>query len=234
MMAALNRNTGKTVWASAGTGDKPGYATPIIVDVKGLRQVITMTSGSAIGVAAETGKLLWRYDQPARYEVIATQPVYYDGHVAVFGTWGRGSTLLKLNVDGERCTAEEIWRTTELDNEHGGVVLLDGYLYGHADGNHQKRHWACIEWKTGKTMWTSNELQGPRSGCLTTADGMLYVMDEKCMVGLVPVNPEKFEIVSQFRLPKQEPGPSWAHPVVCGGRLYIRYSQYLFVYNVSM
>lgn len=228
LMVALDKRTGKTIWTTPATGDKPGYTAPILFEHAGQRQIVTMTSGSAVGVAADTGKLLWRYDQPARYEVNASQPIYHDGHVAIFGTWGVGATLLKLTPAG----VETVWHTTELDNEHGGVVLVDGYLYGHADGNHKHRHWACLEWKSGRTMWTSDELPGPRSGTTSYADGMLYLMNEKGVVALAPASPQKLEIVSQFEIPKFGKGPTWAHNVICGGRLYVRHSQCLYVYNV--
>jgi len=228
MMAALDKRTGKTVWTTPATGDKPGYTAPILFEHAGQRQIVTMTSGSAIGVAADTGKLLWRHDQPSRYEVIASRPIYHDGHVVVFGTWGVGATLLKLTATG----IEKVWHTIELDNEHGSVVLVNGYLYGHADGNHKHRHWACLDWQTGATMWTSNEMPGPRSGTTSYADGMLYLMDEKCTVALAPASPQKLEIVSRFTLPNPGKSPSWAHLVICGGRLYVRYGQFLYVYNI--
>ncbi|MCX7887308.1 MAG: PQQ-binding-like beta-propeller repeat protein, partial [Verrucomicrobiae bacterium] len=228
LMAALNKFSGKTVWTTPATGDKPGYTSPIVFEHAGRRQIVTMTSASAIGVAADSGKLLWRYDQPARYDVNASQPIYHDGHLAIFGTWGVGATLLRLTPSG----VEKVWHTTELDNEHGGVVLVNGYLYGHADGNHKHRHWACLEWKTGRTMWTSDELPGPRSGTTSYADGMLYLMNEKGVVALAPASPQKLEIVSKFEIPKLGKGPTWAHNVICGGRLYVRHSQYLFAYDV--
>jgi len=155
LMVACDQQTGRTVWVCIGVGDKPGYTSPILINYGGLRQLITMTSSHAIGVAAGTGKLLWKYRHPAPYDVNASQPVYHDGHIALFGTWGRGATWLRLNVNGDRCTVAEVWRTAELDNEHGGVVCVGGYLYGQADGNHLHRHWACLDWETGKSMPTT-------------------------------------------------------------------------------
>ena len=233
LMVALDRHTGKTIWQTPGTGDKPGYTAPQLITVAGQRQIVTMTSGSALGVAPETGRLLWRFEMPAPYEVNASHPVYHDGQLAIFGTWGRGAYLLRLKPDGDRCTVEQVWHTTELDNEHGGVVLVNGALFGHADGNHKHRHWACLDWATGRTLWTSDELPGPRSGALTTAAGMLYLLNEKRQVALAPADPKKLEIVSQFELPAVGEGPSWAHPVLCNGRLYVRYSQYLYAFDIA-
>ena len=231
-MVALDMDTGKTVWTCTGVGDKPSYASPIIVNYKGLRQIVTFMSASAIGVAADTGRLLWKYDHPIKYDANIVTPIYHDGHIILFATLGRGATMLKLNVMDETCTVEEVWRTEELDNEHGGVVLVDGYFYGHADGNHKWRHWACLELTTGKTMYSVDGLPVTRSAALTYADGMLYLLSDLGTVALMPANPRDFNIVSQFQLPKGGEGPTWAHPVVCSGRLYIRHGNFLYVYDV--
>ncbi len=231
-MVALDKDTGKTVWTCTGIGDKPGYTSAMIVDYQGLRQIVTVMSDSAIGVAAETGKLLWQYPHEVRFGVNCDKPIYHDGHIFLFGTWGRGATKLKLNVDGDDCSVEEVWRTKELDNEHGSVMIVDGYLYGQADGDHQKRHLACLDMETGKTVWTADELCGDRSASLTFADGMLYFVSDQGEIGLVRPNPEKLEIVSRFELPKNDQGVFYAHPVVCGGRLYIRHGEFLYAFDV--
>jgi len=231
-MVALDKNTGQTRWTCAGIGDKPSYATATIIDYQGLRQILTMTSESAIGVAAETGKLLWKYAHTVRFEANCDTPLYHDGHVYLFGTYGYGATKLKLNVRGDRCSVEKIWHTTELDNEHGGVLIVDGYLYGQADANHKQRRMACLEAATGKTMWTARELAGRASATLTLAEGMFYVVSDQAEVALVKPNPKRLEIVSKFELPGDGKGEVRARPVVCGGRLYIRHDQILYVYNV--
>jgi len=224
LMVALDKRTGKTVWITPATGDKPAYTAPILVN----RQIVTMTSVSAVGVDADTGKLLWRYEQTVPYEANISHPIHRDGHIIISSTWGVGTTLLKLATTG----VQKVWHTTELDNEHGGFVLVDGYLYGLADGNHKQRHWACLDWETGKTMWTSDNIPGLRSATTSYADGMLYLMTEKGVVMLANANPQKLDIVSQFELPKQGKGLCWAHLVICDGRLYIRHGQYLYVYEI--
>ena len=231
-MVALDRDTGDTVWICTGVGDKPGYTSPIVVEYQGLRQIITLTSASAIGVHANTGELLWQYDHPVKYDVNIVTPRYDDGHVLLFATLARGATKLKLLVDGQKCRVEEVWRTEELDNEHGGVVLVDGYLYGHADGDHKWRHWTCLDAETGKTMYAVEGLPVKRSAALTYAEGMLYLVSDQGTVALAPTDPMGFNIVSQFDLPRSGDGPVWAHPVVCSGRLYLRHGEFLYVYDV--
>jgi len=231
-MAALDRDTGKTLWTCGGLDDKAGYAAPILVDCGGLRQVVTITANWAIGVAAETGKLLWKYPQKVPYEANCVTPLYHDGHVVISGTWGGGATLLKLTVTGKTCKVQKVWWSRALDNEHGGIVLVNGYLYGQADGNHQHRRQVCLDFRTGRTMWTSEKLKGRRSATVTVADGMLYILTDRGEVALVRPNPRRQDIVSRFELPKGGKGEVWAHSVVCGGRLYIRHGEFLYVYDV--
>lgn len=233
-MVALNKHTGETVWTCAGFGDKAAYTSPILVDYMGLRQIITTTSASAMGVAADTGELLWKHHYPAELGGNVSTPIYHDGHVALFRFFGMGATMVKLNVSGQTCAVEEAWHTGELDCGLAGVVLVDGYLYGQADGNQKRRHWACLELKTGKTMYSVDGLPVKDVGTLTYADGMLYLLGDPGNVALVPASPEGFDIVSQFQLPKDGKGPALAQPVVCGGRLYLRHGDSLYAYDVRL
>lgn len=230
-LVALDKDTGKTIWTCRGIGDKPGYASPTIVDYKGLRQLVTLMSASAVGVEIETGRLLWKYPHPVKFDENILCPLFIDGHIFICASHRRGSTLLKLNVEGKNCSVEEVWRTEELDNQHGGVIIANGYLFGYAEGNH-KYHWACLEFKTGRTMYSGKGLPG-KSTSITFADGMLYLLSEQGTVALMPPDPKKFKPVSTFQLPKTERRvKNWAHPVVCGGRLYLRSGNYLYAFDV--
>lgn len=229
---ALDKLTGETIWACKGIGDKPAYASGVVVEYGGLRQFITMMSASAVGVEIETGRLLWRHEREAPYDVNVASPVYHDGHVAISTTWGRGATLLRLNVRGRDCSVEQVWHNPEFDIEHGGFIFLDGFLYGLADGDHKRRHWACVRWETGEKTYDAKG-PGKRSAATSYADGMLYLLGDDRKVALVPATPGGFEITSQFELPKGPEGPTWAHPVIHGGRLYLRHSDWLYAYDVG-
>lgn len=231
-LAALDKDTGETRWTCTGVGDRHAYTSPAMVEYQGLRQIVTMMAASAVGVEAETGRLLWQYPYEAPYGVNCNTPLYDNGHLYLFSTWGRGATKLRLVVEGRNCSVETVWHTRELDNEHGGVILVDGYLYGHADGDHKHRHQACLNAETGETMWVSDELAGQASAAVTFADGLLYVVTDRGEIALVRPNPERMDIVSRFHLPHGGLGPVWAYPVVCGGRLYIRHGEFLYAYDI--
>jgi len=191
--------------------------------------IVSMSQKSLIGVHADTGDLLWRFEHyTPRYVANCVTPIYHDGHVFVTSGYEKGSALLKIHVDGAKATVEPVWKTKDLDNRHGGVVLLDGHVYGASHATNHGR-WACLDWKTGRLTYAE---RGVGTGSLTAADGLLYTLSEHRKVGLVRPTPSGHALVSQFQIPEGGKGPTWAHPVVCAGRLYIRHSDRLYAYDV--
>ena len=154
-------------------------------------------------------------------------PIYHDGHVFLSGGYGLGSALLKIGIKAGKSSAVPVWRSKDLDNRHGGVVLVDGYLYGSAHFSNNAK-WICLDWKTGRKMYAD---RGVGEGSLTCAGGMLYTMSERGAVGLVKPTPSGFRLVSRFKLPEGGEGPA-DHPVVCSGRLYLRHADRLYAYDV--
>ena len=230
-VVALDKTTGETVWAAASADeDLAGYATLSLVEQDGLRIILTMTAKALIGINADGGELLFRFPHKTNYDVNATTPIYHDGQIFITSGYGTtGSVMVRLTVDGARASVEKVWESRELDNHHGGVILLDGYIYGAAH-NFNSGKWICLDWKTGEMKYAE---RGVGKGSLTYADGMLYTYSEKRDVGLVPATPAAHEVVSSFKTPSGPDGPTWAHPVVCGGRLYLRHGDNLYAYNVS-
>ncbi len=227
-VAALDKNTGKTVWTAKSTGGKAGYATPAQAEHEGLRMILAMNQNALVGVNADGGGLLFRHEHRTQYDVNATTPILRDGQIFITSGYGSGSEMLKLTVDGKKASVERVWESQELDNHHGGVVFLDGCIYGAAHNKHGGG-WICLDWKTGKMMYAE---KGVGKGSLTCADGMLYTYSENRKVGLVQATPDGHKLTSQFTIPKGGEGPTWAHPVVCGGTLYLRHGDLLFAYDV--
>jgi outer membrane protein assembly factor BamB len=223
-VVALDKRDGRTIWKSPSAGDLAGYASPALAEHQGLRMILTLTSKALIGVNADTGDLLWRFEHVTPYDEMILTPIFHGGWVFI-STRTTGSVMLKVDVAGQKASVTPVWRSKDLDNHHGGVILMDGYLYGSCHGP----HWVCLEWKTGRTMYDS---PGVGKGSITYADGMFYTFSEAGRMGLVKAVPTGHEVVSEFRIPEGGEGPSWAHPVVCGGRLYVRHSDFLYAYDV--
>jgi outer membrane protein assembly factor BamB len=230
-VVALDKNTGEVVWkAPSAEGDLAGYATARLVEYEGLRIILTKTSRAAIGVNADTGDLLFRYPHRTEYDVNATTPLFHDGWVFLTSGYGTtGSVMLQLKVEGPQVGVEKVWESRELDNHHGGAILLDGAIYSAAH-NFNSGRWICLDWKTGQLRYAE---RGVGKGSLTYADGMLYTYSENRAVGLVPAVAAEHQVVSRFRTPSGPDGPTWAHPVVCGGRLYLRHDDKLYAYDVQ-
>ncbi len=224
-MVCLNKRNGSLIWANTDISGVAGYCSPVLARHGGYLQVISMSSDCAYGLDAETGKLLWKVAYEGSRSLNNTDPIFHDGHVFVTSGYGKGSMLLKLRASGGRIVPETVWQSKLMDNHHGGVILHDGYLYG---AGSESRGWFCLEFLTGKEMWKSRG-----KGSLVFADTMLYLLEESGGMKLVSATPERYDERGAFEAPEGGRGMHWAHPVVCGGRLYIRHADKLFAYDIK-
>ncbi|HOI49932.1 MAG TPA: PQQ-binding-like beta-propeller repeat protein, partial [Prolixibacteraceae bacterium] len=226
-VVALNRFTGEKVWSSPGYREQATYASPILVNHNGHRLVVNLTASSIIGLDAATGEMYWRIHQFQDNKIHANKPVYFDGRILVSSASRKDSSglvLLQLSPDGKK--ADIVWRNREFSNLMGGFILKDGYLYGSA---YLQPKWFCIDVATGVTQYISKELGG---GPVIFADGLFYCYAERDgEIALAEATPAQFRIVSKFKVPLGTL-EHWAHPVVAGGKLYVRHGDALMVYAV--
>jgi outer membrane protein assembly factor BamB len=222
----LDRNTGKLIWANTQIPGKEGYTSPVVSDIGGIRQ---LTGGSSVcyyGLDALTGRLLWKVDAVNGQSLNINNVIVNGNYIFISTGYGLGCMLYKLNVKGTEVIPEKIWSNPVMDNNHGGVVYYDGYVYGSGS---RTRGWQCIDFMTGVQKWRSTTDEGT----ITFADGMLYALDQRGTIKLLRATPEKYEAAGTFRLPSGGKGNYWAHPVVCNKRLYIRHDDKIFVYNIG-
>ncbi|MDX2149807.1 MAG: PQQ-binding-like beta-propeller repeat protein [Bryobacteraceae bacterium] len=223
-IVALDKMTGKTVWTSKELSDPAHYSSCIAADVAGVRAIMTITSGAAVGVRANDGKLLWRYQQVANRVANVTTPVVSGNKVFYSTAYGTGCALLELTPKNGALEAREVYFNRDMQNHHGGVVLVNGHLYGFSNAI-----LTCMDFQTGAVKWRDRSVG---KGSLTFADGRLYLLGEGNTVGLAEATPDAYREKGRFRIADQGL-PSWAHPVVCGGRLYIRNQSTLTCYNIK-
>lgn len=233
MTIALDKATGNVVWKSASLNDKPGYVSPIIVTYAGKKMIINVSLGHVFGVDASSGEILWKVAHPASSDgddhIKCTTPLFKDGMVYVTGGYDTGGMMVRIADDGKN--ASVVWTDMILDNHHGGVVLVNGYIYGSNWLNNSNGNWCCLDWKTGKKMW---EEKWNTKGSIISAEGLLYIFEEKNgNIALVKANPEKFELISSFKVTQGNSGPFWAHPVIYNGVLYLRHTNALMAYNIK-
>jgi outer membrane protein assembly factor BamB len=218
-----------------GGGGGAAYASVIAIDLEGQRQYVQLLSNTLVGFAASDGKFLWRYDKPAnRMGINCSTPIYHDGMVFAASAYGAGGGLVKLSKDADGSVqAEEVYATGDMQNHHGGMILLDGYLYG-ASGGNEGGALVCLDFKTGKVMWDQRATAGRRAkGSLAFADGRLYYRMEDGTVILIEPDPKQYIERGRFTQPDRTRLPAWAHPVIANGKLYIRDQDILFCYNVK-
>ena len=225
-IVALDKATGKVLWANTDVSDRAAYCSPILVTVGGKRQLVTAMQKTIVSVDAKTGKLLWTHQHETKNDQNVTSPIYWDGRLFASSGHGTGGRLLALSPDGASVT--EAWLNKDLDNCHGGVVLRDGCFFGSGCRLFGKG-FVCVDFATGKTLYNEKSL-GKVS--ITYADGMLYCLSDRARMSLVEANRTACRIVSQFDLPKESRELCLSHPVVCGGRLYVRHWNNLYVYDV--
>jgi outer membrane protein assembly factor BamB len=222
-MVALEKTDGKEVWRSSQLSDTAGYASCIVADIHNVRTIMNLTSKAGVGVRASDGKLMWSNGNAANRTANCTTPVYHDGKVFYTSAYGTGCNLLALTPAGGEIKAQEMYFSREMQNHHGGVILVNGMLYGSSGSI-----LTCMDWNEGKSVWKNRSVG---KGSLTYADGHLYLFGENNIVGLVEATPEEYREKGRFEIEDQK-RPSWAHPVVCDGKLYIRNQDYLNCYDV--
>lgn len=222
----LNKKDGSLVWANTEIPGVEGYSSPVVHDFGGYRQVIGASSVGYYGVDAASGKLLWMVDFINQHACNITDAVVSNENVFIASGYGKGSMMFRLNVSDTGLVTEKVWEFVPFDNHHGGVILHEGYLYGSGS---QSKGWFCVDFLTGEQKWRATG----EEAAITYADGMLYMLGQRGTMTLFRATPEKFEVAGSFRVPEGGKGMCWAHPVVCGGRLYIRHDDRLFVYGVK-
>jgi len=234
-LVAYNITDGKVVWEAEPLNQEPQYINPKLIEYAGKKMIVTVMGTDIVSVDAKTGKILWKVDYAAVNAAVgrvmknhAITPTYRDGCILIANGYNWVSLKLKLSPDGT--SVDILWENRFFDPQHGGVVLLGDYIYG---SNHMSKPvdtWVCVDWNTGKTMWTEKWYS---RGSIISADGMLYLFEERSgHVALVNPDPTKFDIVSEFQVTKGE-GPFWAHPVINNGRLYLRHGDVLMVYQIK-
>lgn len=225
---ALNKKDGSTIWQCAVPGGSPAcYASGIVANVDGQRQYITYLARGVYGVNLADGKFLWHYASPAN-GIVCTTPVYQDHMVFATTAYDKGGGAVSLKTNGGAVETAEAYFSQELQNHHGGVVLLGDHMY-YFEGFRIGRL-VCREFKTGKLVWAD---ETKRKGSLVYADGMLYCRDERGEVSLVPATPQGYRSVGSFPQPNRSGKAAWSHPVVTGGKLYIRDQDVLLCYDVK-
>ena len=236
-LVALDKKTGETIWKCAvpklgGKGkDGAGYSSMVVAEIEGVRQVVQIFGRGVVGVAVDSGKFLWGYNDIANGVANITTPVVHGNHVFVSTAYGTGSALLKIVREGDGFKAEKVYflDAKTFTNHHGGVILVGDCIYGgHGQNNGDP---TCIDFLTGKIVWQQKAI-GKGSAAVLYADGnLIFRYQQTGLVALVEATPKGLHVKGRFE-PAANDGPAWAYPVIHDGRLYLRSHDTLMCYDL--
>lgn len=239
VVAALNKNTGEVIWKAAapeswGSKGKDGaaYSSVVVSHGAGVKQYVQLVGRGLISVAADDGRLLWTYNKIANGTANIPTPLVKGDLIFTSTGYGTGSALLKLVKSGDKIEAVEQYFLTakEMENHHGGMILLGDQVYcGHG---HNNGFPVCFDLLTGKHHWPKERGPGSRSAAVSFADGHLYFRYEDGVMALIEATPEELRVKGSFKIANNS-GPSWPHPVIANGKLYLRSQDALIVHDIT-
>jgi outer membrane protein assembly factor BamB len=228
-LVALDKKTGETIWTATSPGDRgAGHASIVPAEIGGTRVYVQVTGSGPIGVRAADGKVLWTYPIDRTTAVIPT-PIVRGDLVFFSAGYGRGGALLRQVPSTDGVKIEEVYPLNRaLANKHGGVLLVGDSIYGDSDDSGSP---FCADLATGKVQW-KKRVPGGGSASLAHADGHLYIHSAKGTMSLTKPSAEGLEVISSFKVPHSGSRPSWAHPVIAGGKLFLREGDYILCYDL--
>jgi len=232
-LVAYQKETGELLWKSKSRSGSKSYASSSLVEWAGMKIVLVQTSDDLIGIDAANGNILWSYNtiqyhtEKGKGEA-ANTPLFYNGDI--FITYGNEQPAMLFHISDDGKSISLKWKNNVIDTHHGGLVLLNGAIYGSTMLDNTRGNWASVDWETGKTNWETTWFT---KGSVIAADGMLYFYEEKGgNVALVKPDTSELKIISTFQVKGGE-GPHWAHPSIYNKMLLIRHGSVLMVYDIA-
>ena len=222
-VVALKKTDGSVIWKTQ--SDEPGYSSAVLQTIGNVQQAVVFTATRALAVDVNDGRLLWSYDRVANRTANIATPITRDTRVFLSSDYGTGAALLSLAPDGNnKVKATQVYFTTEMRNHHASSVLVGDYLYGFSSSILTAMHF-----DDGKVAWRDRSVG---KGSVIVADNQLYLFSENGVVGLADVSPTQYVERGRFQL-KTGSLPTWSHPVVSGGKLFLRDQNTIYAYNVG-
>ncbi len=228
-VVALDKKTGETLWTCKSPDDRGAGHASIVISKVGNQKVYVQSTGSGLIGFSDNGKLLWNYPIDKTTAVIPT-PIVRDDLVFFPVGYKRGGALVKQvpSADGGVTVKEIYGLNTKLANKHGGVVLVGDYVYGDSDDAGRPY---CADLMTGDIKWATKG-SGQGSAVVIAGGDHLYIRYQNGVMALAEANPTAYKEVSTFKIPGSDERPSWSHPVILEGKLYVREQDKILCYDI--
>ena len=204
----------------------------VISEACGTRQYVQLLARNLVGVSAKDGKVLWTYGKLGPNTANIPTAIVKGDYVLACAGYGKPVVLLKITPKGNGFAAQEVYAKNK-GCKHGGMVMIGDYVYLDSDDSGNPY---CAKVMTGEVVWDRRKAKdsspGRKSAAITYADGNLYIRYQSGHMALVEASPAGYKEKSWFKIPNSR-GPSWSHPVVVDGKLYLREGDQLYCYNVK-
>lgn len=237
-LVALDKSSGETIWSSEGADENAQYVSVIKGEHAGQAFYTTAAKSGLFIFDHESGKKLFHTPVTGNGVAVIPTPIVGDGFIYHTSDYGAGNVYLKLKSEAGSVTAEQVYHidNKSMQNHHGGVVLVDGVIYGFtkADGG----QWLAQDLESGDTLW-QERLRGNRSGSIAYADGRLYCYnDGDGSLYLIEPNRDSWKVAGKLELPKQTSldrgrGAIWTHPVIANQTLFIRDQELVYAFDIG-
>ncbi len=223
-LTAFDAATGEVQWSW--DGDGPAYGSPVVAEVEGVRQVITFTQDNLVGVAAETGQLLWSRPFVTPSTTTSQTPQIYEGDVIQTGR-ANGVTRFRIVREGNAWTTEDVWRTDEVGLHMTNPVVVGDVLYGLSHLN--SGQYFGLDLDTGEVLWTSPPRQAENAAILNAGDTILSLQNDAELV-VLPSSRTAFEPVQRYVVADSS---TWTQPTLVGNRVYVKDIETLTLWTVE-
>ena len=212
-IAGLDPATGAAKWQWKGPG--PGYASPVLIDVGGTSQIVTLTNQSIVGIDGQTGRELWSSPFTDEWHENIVTPIWTGTHLVVSGT-RQGTQAYTLAQKDNRWVATPVWKNTAASMYLSSPVVADGVIYGLSDK--RRGHFVALDLKTGEPAWQTEGREGATASVLLGPQHVLFLTDAAKLV-VVRRNRAKFDRVQTYELGL---GATWTTPVLLGRDLIVK------------
>ena len=213
-LIAYELGSGNEKWRWGGEG--PEYASPTLLTAGSVKQIVTLSEKSIVGIGAADGKLLWQLPfAPARRAYNSATPIV-DGDTVIYTGGGRGTKAVKIEKQGDGFAAKELWSNPDLATQFNTPVLKDGLIFGLSNRNNLY----CINAETGKTAWTDSTERGSRGfGSIVDAGACLLALANDSVLLVFKPSDKGYEEVAKIKVSETA---THAYPVVTGKRMFVK------------
>lgn len=218
-LTAFDPETGTVKWSN--DLDGPAYASPIVVTLAGVRQLVTFTQANVIGVDPANGKLLWKLPAKSQYEENSVTAIGFKDMV-IISREGLGVSAIRVEKQGADLVPKEVWNNKENQMYLNSPVLVGNTLFGMSAL--KKGQFYAIDADTGKTLWQGAGRMGENAAILNLGGKFLLLLINDGNLVVLPTNAKEYLPAAQYTVARS---PTWAHPVVFGRQLLIKDEQTL-------